>query len=83
ARIRADTEEAYRQAAEARAARQAREAREARASAPPPPPQPPPPPEPAPYTGDYSHIFDPMNGAQMQARSRAWVARRNRWPWRG
>ena len=73
AKIRADTEEAYRQAAEARAAR------EARASA--PPPQPPPPPQPAPYTGDYSHIFDPMNAAQMQARSQAW-ARRNRWRWR-
>ncbi|MBV9811230.1 MAG: hypothetical protein JO326_00655, partial [Acetobacteraceae bacterium] len=43
---------------------------------PPSPPQPPePPPEPAPPAGDYRHIFDPMNGAQMAERSRAWAKR--------
>ncbi|MBV9811515.1 MAG: hypothetical protein JO326_02120 [Acetobacteraceae bacterium] len=49
---------------------------EHRRKPPEPPPQPaPPPPEPAPPGGDYRHIFDPMNGAQMAERSRAWDKR--------
>ncbi|MBV9538236.1 MAG: hypothetical protein JOY70_04810, partial [Acidisphaera sp.] len=44
---------------------------------PPSTPQPPEPsPEPAPPAGDYRHIFDPMNAAQMAERSRAWAKRR-------
>ena len=39
------------------------------------PPSPQPAPEPAPPGGDYRHIFDPMNGAQMAERSRAWAKR--------
>ncbi|MBV9813408.1 MAG: hypothetical protein JO326_11710, partial [Acetobacteraceae bacterium] len=40
-----------------------------------PPEPPPPPPHQALPAGDYRHIFDPMNAAQMAERSRAWAKR--------